>query len=238
MISKRFSFARVPYPPLNVNVSRMKNLLLCVPAAIATLICACNFAVADQPKPETGFVSLFDGESMEGWKGAIENPDTWKVEEGKLICAGKRCHLYYVGDGVPYKNFHFKAEVMTTPGSNAGIYFHTTYQATGWPRAGFECQVNVSHGDPKKTGSLYGVVNVADPGVKDNEWYTQEIIVQDKNIKLIVNGKTLVDYTEKEGQKPYDKTFQRLIGEGTFALQAHDPKSVVYFRNLRVKKLE
>ena len=127
---------------------------------------------------------------------------------------------------------------MTTPGSNAGIYFHTKYQKTGWPKAGFECQVNVSHGDPKKTSSLYGVENVADPGVKDKEWYTQEIIVKDKNIKLIVNGTTLVDYTEKDGQKPFEANFDRLIGEGTFALQAHDPKSVAYFRNLQVKKLD
>jgi hypothetical protein len=126
---------------------------------------------------------------------------------------------------------------MTTPGSNAGIYFHTQYQERDWPRKGFECQVNVSHRDPKKTGSLYGVVNVDDPGVKDNQWYTQEIIVKDKNVKLIVNGKTLVDYTEPDDQQPADG-FERLIGQGTFALQAHDPASKVYFRNLRVKPLD
>lgn len=216
----------------------MKQSIHKIPAIIATILLAASIAVADNPETETGFVSLFDGQTMDGWKVTEENPEAWSVEDGKLKCAGKRSHLFYVGDGVPFKNFHFKSEVMTTPGSNAGIYFHTKYQKTGWPKAGFECQVNVSHGDPKKTSSLYGVNNVADPGVKDNEWYTQEIIVKDKNIKLIVNGKTLVDYTEKEGQEPYDKTFERLIGEGTFALQAHDPKSVCYFRNLRVKKLD
>lgn len=204
----------------------------------AALLIACNLAAADQPTTETGFVSMFDGTTLNGWKVTEEHPESWMVEDGKLKCAGPRSHLFYVGDGVPFKNFHFKAEVMTTPGSNAGIYFHTKYQKGGWPKTGFECQVNVSHGDPKKTGSLYGVENVADPGVQDNEWYTQEIIVQDKNIQLIVDGKTLVDYTEKEDQKPFDATFERLIGEGTFALQAHDPKSVCYFRNLRVKKLD
>ncbi len=126
---------------------------------------------------------------------------------------------------------------MTTPGSNAGIYFHTKYQAEGWPKKGFECQVNVSHKDPKKTSSLYGVDNVADPGVKDNQWYTQEIVVKGKNVKLIVNGKTMVDYTEPDDAKPAAGGFDRLIGKGTFALQAHDPKSKVFFRNLRVKPL-
>ncbi len=216
----------------------MKISLLCLSAILCSCMIASTAVVADQTKTETGFVSLFDGKSLQGWKATEENPDSWSVEDGAIKCAGPRSHLFYVGDGVPYKNFHFKAEVMTTPGSNAGIYFHTKYQKTGWPKAGFECQVNVSHGDPKKTGSLYGVENVADPGVQDNQWYTQEIMVQDKHIQLIVNGKTLVDYTEKDNQKPFDATFERLIGEGTFALQAHDPKSIAYFRNLQVKRLD
>ena len=148
---------------------------------------------ADQTQTETGFVSIFDGETFNGWKKAEENPESWLIEDGQLVCVGKRCHLFYDGDLAPLKNLHFKAEVMTTPGSNAGIYFHTAYQPEGWPKAGFECQVNVTHKDPKKTSSLYAVENVdaaklAQIGVKDNEWYTQEIIVNDRNVKLIVNG--------------------------------------------------
>lgn len=179
---------------------------------------------------------LFDGKSLDGWK-ASENVDSWSVEEGAIVCAGPRSHLFYVGDGKAFKDFHFKAEVKTTPGSNAGIYFHTKFQEEGWPKYGFECQVNVTSSDPKKTSSLYGVVNVGDPPVKDNEWYTQEIIVKGKNIKLILNGQTMVDYTEAEGAKSNDPNFVRLLSEGTFALQAHDPESKVYFRNLQVKRL-
>ncbi|TWU37186.1 3-keto-disaccharide hydrolase [Novipirellula artificiosorum] len=188
-------------------------------------------------KTEADFVSLFDGETMKGWKIAEENPDSWVIEDGSLVCQGDRCHLFYVGDLAPFKNFHFKADVMTTPGSNSGIYFHTSYQPEGWPKQGYECQVNVSHKDPKKTSSLYNVENVADPGVKDNEWYTQEIIVEGRHIVLKVNGKTMVDYTEPENKQPESEQFARRLGEGTFALQAHDPKSKVMIRNLRVKKL-
>ncbi|MGB0595336.1 MAG: 3-keto-disaccharide hydrolase [Rubripirellula sp.] len=212
---------------------------------LMTLCCgltvACSFvspAFAADLATEEGFVSLFDGKSMNEWRPSAENPESWKVKDGTLMCDGPRCHLFYTGDLAPFKNFHFKAEVMTTPGSNAGIYFHTRYQESGWPKYGFECQVNVSHRDVKKTSSLYGVDNVADPGVKDNEWYTQEIIVQDKVVTLKVNGKTLVEYTEPAVQAAFSKDFERRLGEGTFALQAHDPKSVVYFRNLRVKKLD
>ncbi len=201
-------------------------------------LAACS-AIAETPATvETGFVSLFDGKTLEGWKPSEENAENWKVEDGNIVSQGERSHLFYTGELAPLKNFHFKAEVMTTPGSNAGLYFHTKYQAEGWPKFGYECQVNVSHKDPKKTSSLYGVDNVDDPGVKDNEWYTQEIIVEGRHIVLKVNGNTMVDFTEPEGQEAFSKDFERKLGEGTFAIQAHDPDSKCYFRNLRVKKLD
>lgn len=201
-----------------------------------------SVASADSPASteagkEAGFVSLFDGESLDGWK-PNENPESWSVEDGKIVCDGERSHLFYAGEHAPFKNFHFKADVMTTPGSNAGIYFHTRFQETGWPKYGYECQVNISHSDPKKTSSLYSVDDVANPPAKDNEWYTQEIIVKGRRILLKVNGETLVDYTEPEGKQSDSGDFERRLDEGTFALQAHDPESKVYFKNLRVKKLD
>ncbi len=208
-------------------------LSLCLAFASAAL------AIAESPSTvETGFVSLFDGKTLDGWKPSQENAENWKVEDGTIVSQGERSHLFYTGELAPLKNFHFKAEVMTTPGSNAGLYFHTQYQAEGWPKFGYECQVNVSHKDPKKTSSLYGVDNVDDPGVKDNEWYTQEIIVEGRHIVLKVNGNTMVDFTEPENQGAFSQDFERKLGEGTFAIQAHDPNSKCYFRNLRVKKLD
>ncbi|QDV44970.1 hypothetical protein Enr13x_48420 [Stieleria neptunia] len=215
---------------------------VCSVAVAVVCLAGPHAAPAESPSSEDGFVKIFDGESLEGWKLAEENTDAWQVEEGKLVCRGERCHAFYVGPLAPMKDFHFKAEVMTTPGSNAGIYFHTKYQPSGWPKHGYECQVNVSHKDPKKTSSLYAVENVsaddlAANGIQDNQWYTQEIIVTGRRIQLIVNGKTMVDYTEPEDKQAFDKNFERRLGEGTIALQAHDPKSVCYFRNLRVKPL-
>ncbi|MCE2750700.1 MAG: DUF1080 domain-containing protein [Pirellula sp.] len=192
---------------------------------------------ATKQETEAGFVSLFDGKSMKGWK-VNENPESWKVVDGNLVCKGERSHLFFVGEEKPYKNFHFKAEVKTEPNSNAGIYFHTKYQESGWPKYGFECQVNLSYNsDPRKTSSLYAVKDVLEAAAKDNEWYTQEIIVQGKKVTLKVNGKTMVEYNEPEDQKA-GSDFTRKIDEGTFALQAHDPGSKVYFRNLRVKRLD
>ncbi len=180
--------------------------------------------------------SIFDGKSMDGWK-ANENTESWKVEGGALVCHGPRSHLFYVGQDKPLVNFEFKCQVKTTPGSNAGIYFHTRFQETGWPKYGYECQVNVSHQDPKKSGSLYGVVNVADPPAKDDQWYTQSILVQGRRIVLKINDTVVVDYTEPEGKKAFSDDFERRLGRGTIALQAHDPESKVYFKDLQLKRL-
>lgn len=187
-------------------------------------------------KSEDGWVEMFDGKSLSGWK-VNENADSWQVKDGMLVCKGPRAHLFYVGQDKPFKNFHFKADVKTTKGSNSGIYFHTKFQEEGWPKYGYECQVNVSHTDKKKSSGLYAVKDVFDPPAKDGEWYTQEIIVQGDNVKLKIDGKTLVDYTEPDAKEAFSDSFERRLGEGTFALQAHDPDSLVYFKNLYVKRL-
>jgi hypothetical protein len=186
---------------------------------------------------EEGFVSIFDGKTFNGWKLATEHPNTWKIEDGAMVTRGERCHLFYVGDPKPFKNFEFKAEVMTEPSANGGIYFHTKYQETDWPKWGFESQVNNTHGDWKKTGSLYDVVNVSQSLARDNQWWTQHIIVQGNKATVKVDGKIVLEYTEPPGAQAR-KDYTRKLDEGTFALQAHDPKSVVRFKNIRVKRLD
>ena len=192
--------------------------------------------LASAADSEEGFVNIFDGKTLEGWKPAEEHQTTWKVENGALTAHGERCHLFYVGDAKPFKNFELKVEVMTKPGSNGGIYFHTQYQPVGWPKYGFECQVNVSHSDWKKTGSLYDVANLGATPARDNQWWTQHITVQGNKVTVKINGLTVMEYTEPAGAKP-GESFTRKLDEGTFALQAHDPKSIVQYRNIRVKRL-
>ncbi len=186
---------------------------------------------------EKGFVSLFDGKSFNGWKTANENTSSFKIVDGAIVAKGERCHLYYAGDSKPFKNFELKVDVMTEPNSNGGIYIHTQYQETGWPKYGFETQVNNTHTDWKKTGSLYDVVNVKESAAQDNKWWTQHVIVQGNKVTVKVDGKTVMEYTEPAG-KEAGKDFTRKIAEGTFAFQAHDPKSVIRYKNVRVKRLD
>jgi hypothetical protein len=125
---------------------------------------------------------------------------------------------------------------MTEPGSNGGIYIHTQYQPKGWPKNGFEVQVNQTHTDWKKSGSLYDVVNVKEQLAKDKEWYTTHIIVKGKHITIKVNDKVAVDWEQPPDWKA-GTDFTRIIDQGTFALQGHDPKSVIRYKNIRVKRL-
>ena len=204
-----------------------------ITALFAALTLATGSLMA-QEKDKDGFISLFDGKSIAGWK-VNESPDSFSVKDGTIIAHGPRAHLFYVGEVKDhnFKNFHFKADVMTKTGANSGLYFHTKFQETGWPSMGYEVQVNQTHGDPKKTSGLYGVKDVFEAPVKDDEWYTQEIIVKGNQIITKVNGKTLVDYTQ-----PKDVEGDRKLSSGTFAIQAHDPNSIVFFKNIKVKPLD
>ena len=184
------------------------------------------------------WVSLFDGESLDGWK-ASENPNTFSIENGQIVVAGPRAHLFYVGDvqDHTFKNFEFKADVKTTSGSNSGMYFHTEYQEDGWPSKGYEVQVNNSHTDWRRTASLYGVDDVRDAPADDDEWFTQHIIVEDSLITIKVDGDVVTQYVETKDVKENAGDNQRYLDQGTFALQGHDPKSKVYFKNIMVKAL-
>ena len=181
---------------------------------------------------------LFDGKSLDGWKVG-NNAGTFKVENGTIMVNGPTAHLFYDGkvNNHDFKNFEFKADVMTTEGSNSGIYIHTGYQESGWPAKGYEVQVNNSHTDWRRTGSLYGIDDVKEVYVKDSVWYTEYIKVQGKNIVIKINDKTVVDFNEPENLPHSGADSLRRISHGTFALQGHDPKSKVYFKNLLVKVL-
>lgn len=208
----------------------MKRTFLALGAILSLLV---SIHAADS---EEGFVSLMDGKTFNGWKKANEHQDAFTIVDGAFRAKGERCHLFYVGDSQPFKDFELKVDVMTEPNSNGGIYFHTAYQETGWPKAGFECQVNVTHGDWKKTGSLYDVVNLGYTPARDNKWWTQHITVKGNQVTVKIDGITVLQYNEPAGAQA-GKEFLRKLSQGTFALQAHDPKSVVYFKNIRVKRL-
>jgi len=194
---------------------------------------------------EEGWIPLFNGKNLDGWT-PNENRGSWKVVDGMLAGDGPRSHLFYTGKvrNADFRNFEFRAEVMTRPMANSGVYFHTRFQNEGWLDYGLEVQVNNTatgekgYIERKKTGSLYGVRNVYKQLVNDNEWFELRFSVRGKQVRVWVDGVLLVDYIEPD--EPAVQTNRpggRILGHGTFALQCHDPGSKVFFRNIRVRPL-
>lgn len=201
--------------------SRRIAVLVC--AALTTSLCFAQ---------EEGFKPLFDGKSLEGWK-VSENKDSFKIEDGAIVAEGPRAHAFYAGEvnGAKFNNFELRLEAMTRKNSNGGVFIHTEYQEEGWPGKGYEIQVNNTQGDWRKSGGLYAVVDNKEP-FEDDKWMEMVIRVENGVITSTVNGKKLVDYKAEDGKS-------KLLPEGgTIALQAHDPGSKIYYKNIRIKVLD
>jgi opacity protein-like surface antigen len=218
----------------------MKSILTSVFASVLLVSAA---SAAD------GWISMFNGKDLSGWKSNAEveipkeKAKAFTVKDGELVIAGGRAHLFYVGENgdAKFRNFEFKAKVKTTPGANSGIYFHTAFQEKGWPSAGYECQVNATHSDAKKTGGLYAVADVMNNAPnKDGEWFDYGIKVEGNRIIITIDGKVTTDWTQPADWDP-SKTLKgmpgRKLGEGTIAIQGHDPKSVVHYKNMEIRPL-
>ncbi len=234
------------------------------PISLSALSAALLLSVSCAPQAEgpasaadDGFIDLFNGKDLSGWTENLENESSFSVVDGVMKVDGARNHLFYSGEvaNANFTNFELHVVAKTQPNANAGIFFHTKFQEEGWPSVGYEAQVNASHKDPKKTGSIYNVRNIlvfhegtkkfdpkpADKVLEaaphaDGEWFDYKIRVNGKKIETFVNGKQLVDYTEDPADFQ-EKFAGRKLSSGTFGIQAHDPESVVFFKTIRVKPL-
>jgi Domain of Unknown Function (DUF1080) len=219
---------------------------------LTTYLCLAALLLAgalQQSPPEAGWTSLFNGKDFDGWK--VTNPDSFTIENGAIVANGTASHAYYDGTfrNHTFRNFELKVDVMTRANANGGVYVLTEYQPKGgsarasgnFPSTGFEIQVNNSYArDPVKTGSLYHVADITEAPAKDDEWFTFHIIVKGNTISVTVNDKQTVNWTQ-----PADWTGGRegpgrvMTGTGgTIALQAHDPNSTVYYKNIRIRPLD
>jgi hypothetical protein len=210
----------------------MKKALL-LPALLCLLVTSLALRSSHY---KGGWVKIFDGKTFDGWKVG-ENAETFTIEDGAIMVAGPRAHLFYEGSvgNHDFKNFEWKAKVKTMPGANSGMFIHTAYQEKGWPSKGYEIQVNQTHTDWRKTGSVYSFQDVKDTFVKDGEWYTQHIIVKDNKVTIKVNDKTINEYTEADSLRAPGRKDMRHLSSGTIALQGHDPKSKIYFKDIMLK---
>jgi hypothetical protein len=159
----------------------------------------------------------------------------WRVEDGILVGSGPASHLF--SERGDYENFRYRVEAMINDKGNSGQYFRAKYGG-GFPQ-GYEAQIDATHTDKIRTGSLYPsfrklsdeerkkVVVMNDAPHKPDEWFTQEVIADGNHIIIKVNDKTTVDFVDEKN------TYMK----GHFALQGHDPGTVVKFRKVEVIEL-
>jgi hypothetical protein len=199
---------------------------------------ASGFSAVEAKANEKGKVSALVGTPAKGGEPVV----LWRVEGGLLVGGGPMTHLFTTqGD---FADFHLKVVVKVNDGGNSGIFFRAAVNP-GVP-AGYEAQVNATHKDPIKSGSLYPnasfglnkfkeqncVMNKAAHG--PDEFFTEEVICEGARVRILVNGTQTVDFTD-----PYDHP-KRQAGfkVGHVALQAHDPGSVMTFKSVEIKRLK
>jgi hypothetical protein len=193
---------------------------------------------------QDGWVTILDAKSLKDLKVAPESPSArveesatekrvvagdslrdgkWSFKDGVLHGEGGVSHIFSPrGD---YENFSYSAEIRISDKGNSGQYFRTAF-GNGFPN-GYEAQVNSTHTDPVRTGSLYGLSKVTDMLVPPNTWFTQEVTAVGNHIVIKVNGKTTVDFVDEQNRHT----------KGHFAFQQHNLGSEVWIRNVRVKEL-
>jgi hypothetical protein len=214
-----------------INLNNMKKLIL------LCLILLVTVASYGQKKDKEGWYTLFDGKTLKGWSAGV-NASSFQVVDGAIKVDGPRAHLFYTGkvNNGDFKNFEFQASIKTEPKANSGIFIHSAYLEDGWPDVGYEIQVNQSHGDWRKTGSVYSFKDVKETFVNDGDWYTKTIRVEGDKITVKVNGKVINEFVESQDRGDIGDSKKKL-SSGKIALQAHDPQSVIYYKDIKIKPL-
>lgn len=206
---------------------KMRSIL----AASIVMALLCSFVQAQDEND--GWTNIFNGQNLNGWK-ANDTEGEFYVEDGMILGQGGRCHLYYMEE---LQNFELKIDVYINDKGNSGVYIKAPWVDNNWPVEGFELQVNSTHGDRVKTGSLYNIIKLFESPAAADEWFTYHLIVQGDVLTVKVDDKVLYTYVDPAAGMPEIQGLKRISQKGHIALQQHDPGSKPKFKNIYLKKL-
>ena len=183
------------------------------------------------PAPADGWVALFDGKTLDGWERVGSEQSRWEVKDGAITGSGAASMLVYTR--AAYRDFRLRAEIKINDKGNSGLYFRAARKPTF--KDGYEAQIDSTHADPIRTGSLYGMCHVFRRLVEPDAWFSYEVEVKDDvwrgkpvtRIKIGIDGHELYEYLD----------FAQTFRDGHFAFQQHDPGSRVSIRKIEVMKL-
>jgi hypothetical protein len=209
-----------------------------------------------------GWELLFDGISMEKWRGAHKEtfPEKgWTVEDGVLaLHAESGGESTDAGDIVTreqFSDFEFCLDFKLTPGANSGIkYFVTENEKTSGSAIGLEYQLldDERHADAKEgrdgnrtVASLYDLIPAGEKRIREpGMWNMARIVAKDHKVEHYLNGSKQVEF--ERGSKEFRdlvaiskyKIWEN-FGEaeaGHILLQDHG--NDVYFRNIKIRRLD
>lgn len=199
-----------------------------------------QFLVKNVSVKELGYASLFNGQDLAGWEGAgAAASDCWLVEEGLLVCNGKKGP--WIRSDKEYGDFNLRFDYQVSAGGNSGVYVRVPKDGNHHRKdeteaaAGFEVQVlddtapqHAKLKDYQYCGSVYDICGASKKvGRPVGEWNTLEINCRGQNITTVHNGVVIVEVAEET--HPLIKLRQ---ASGFLGLQNHS--TVVRFKNLRV----
>lgn len=203
------------------------------PIRYLTIKAAANLAKLKQrkhqpaPAPvEPGWVQLFNGNDLAGWKTHMDQPGNWRIKDGLLTCDGPQSHLFSERDD--FANFHLRAHAKINKDGDSGICFRTPFMLMPQGNTlSYEAQIRGT-----ATGSLEAPnpatrVTVKDTPIKPDEWFVLEVIAQGNQLTIKVNGKTTASASESD---------KNAFKKGHIALQYFGPGTVIHFSKIEIKE--
>ena len=176
-----------------------------------------------------GFVPIFDGHDLEGWKTVNPNDTSWSVQDGILACDGSRGG--YVYNIHRYGDFALRIQYKISPKGNSGVFFRVG-DINDFPGSGAEVQVLDSYGaEPSKyvSGAIYDVIApVKSAALPTDQWNQFEIRCWKGKLSVVMNGEKIIDVAMGD-----DPKLKSLPPRGYIGLQNHGQP--VEYRDIRIK---
>ncbi|HTM54931.1 MAG TPA: DUF1080 domain-containing protein [Pirellulales bacterium] len=213
------------------------------------LACA-ELSFAADNTPPTGFVPLFNGRDLSGWKGLVANPkerakmspeelsaaqkkadermrEHWRVEDGAFVFDGKGDSLCTAKD---YGDFELLVDWKILKDGDSGIYLRGSPQVQIWDP---DTKAAMGVG----SGGLYNnQKHPSKPSIKADkpigEWNTFRIRMEGDKVSVWLNEKLVVDNVVMENYWERDKP---IYPRGQIELQNHG--NTLYFKNVYIKEL-
>lgn len=211
--------------------------------------------MSDASGSKSGWISLFDGKTKNGWHTYGKNTagNAWKVEDGALHFDPTASERGDLVTDQEFADYHLKLDWKISPNGNSGIIFYVKEDPSKFKQTyntGMEMQVldNEGHKDGRiikhRAGDLYDLISSSTEPVKPvGEWNTAEIVSKNGKLDLYLNGVKIVTtmlWDDNWRNMIANSKFKTMPGFGTFksgkiALQDHGNQ--VWYRNIMIKKL-